>query len=103
MKILSETKFSEIINPQLIEAECQSDGSSGGISTTGKFVESDYFSQLKKLGDFDSATTDNAIGSYHYPYLDFGISQIYGKFHYVIGLISNSKQHYSLSWQNFSQ
>ena len=67
---------------------------SGGISTSGESVKSDYFSRLKKLGDFASATkvsefTDS--DAYHYPYLDFGISKIYGNYYYVIGMISNSK------------
>lgn len=67
-----------------------SDVRSGGISSSGEFVDSDYFVQLKKLGDFDSATRFSLYSSsdaYHYPYLDFGISQIYGKLHYVLGMI----------------
>ena len=63
---------------------------SGGISTSGEFVKSDYFSRLKKLGDFDLATKTSYVDetAYHYAYLDFGISQIYGKYYYVIGMIS---------------
>ena len=65
---------------------------SGGISSSDEFVTSDYFSRLKKLGDFDSATkVSNYSDAYHYPYLDFGITRIYEKYHYVIGMISNSK------------
>ena len=66
---------------------------SGGMSTSGKFVKSDYFSRLKKLGDFVAATkvSNGSSDAYHFPYFDFGISKIYGKFHYVIGMISNSK------------
>ena len=69
---------------------------SGGISTSDEFLKSDYFSRLKTLADFDSATKisiPEVSYAYHYPYLDFGISRIYGKFHYVIGMISNSKYH----------
>ena len=66
---------------------------SGGISSSGKFLKSDYFSRLQKLGDFASATkvSVNSSDAYHYPYLDFGISGIYGNYYYVIGMISNSK------------
>ena len=66
-----------------------------GISTSGEFLKSDYFARLKKLGDFDSATRVSPegyhpvrVGGYHFPYLDFGISQIYRKYHYIIGMIS---------------
>ena len=74
---------------------------SGGISTTGEFVNSDYFSRLKKLGDFDSATKVpyESFDAYHYPYLDFGISQIYGKYYYVIGMIIN-QNNTSLKYNN---
>ena len=54
----------------------------------GTAKESDYFSRLKKLGDFELATrrlTDT--GAYHNFYLDFGISMINGKFYFVIGKI----------------
>ena len=67
---------------------------SGGISSSGKFLKSDYFSRLQKLGDFDSATKVSFVtvsDAYHYPYLDFGISTNYGNYYYVIGMISNSK------------
>ena len=68
---------------------------SGGISSSGKFLKSDYFSRLTKLGDFASAkkilTGSSELVAYHYPYLDFGISQIFGNYYYVIGMISNPK------------
>ena len=65
---------------------------SAGISKYGEFVTSAYFSRLKKLGDFDSATKVPELrDAYHYPYLDFGISQIYDKLHYVIGMIPTFK------------
>ena len=56
-----------------------------GISTSGDFVESDYFSRLFKLGDFRVAT--DFRGGYPYPYLDFGITEIYQKLYFVIGMI----------------
>ena len=61
--------------------------SADGISTSGEFVTSDYFSRLKKLGDFKVATRSFAGGGYPYPYLDFGITEIYHKFYFVIGKI----------------
>ena len=73
--------------------DCSNDDS-GGISSSGKFLKSDYFSRLEKLGDFASATKvsyDDLSVGYHYPYLDFGISGIYGNYYYVIGMKSNSK------------
>lgn len=59
------------------------DGNFGGISLSGEYVKSDYFSRLKKLGDFEAAT--RTPSAYHHPYLDFGISKIHEKFYYVIG------------------
>ena len=57
----------------------------GVNSTSGEFVKSDYFSRLSILGDFKVATADN--GGYPYPYLDFGITEIYQNFYYVIGML----------------
>ena len=86
--MLSRRKVSEIMKPFLIEVGvADSICNSAGISTSGEFVNSQYFSRLKKLGDFDSATTISSSDAYHYPYLDFGISQIHGKLHYVTGII----------------
>ena len=62
---------------------------SGGITSSGEFIKSDYFSRLEKLGDFASATS--VSNAYHKPYLDFAISKIYGKYHYIIGMLSASK------------
>ena len=62
-----------------------------GISTSGEYLKSDYFSRLEKLGDFLLAAKDSGSDAYHYPYLDFGISKIYGNYYYVIGMILNSK------------
>ena len=58
---------------------------SGGISPSGDFVKSDYFSRLNTLGDFKVATFFS--GGYPYPYLDFGITEIYQKLYFVIGMI----------------
>ena len=55
----------------------------GGINGNGKWVESQYFERLDKLGDFKAATHD--WGGYSRPYIDFGISEIYKKYYYVIG------------------
>ena len=63
----------------------ETSGISGGISTSGDFVKSKYFSRLEKLGDFKVAT--NHGGGYSYPYLDFGITENYQKFYFVIGMI----------------
>ena len=50
-----------------------------------KFVDSDYFDRLDKLGDFEVAT--NSDGGYPYIYLDLGISEIHQNFYFVIGKI----------------
>ena len=55
----------------------------GGVSTSGDFVRSDYFSRLGKLGDFKVAT--DSVGGYPYPYLDIGITEIYQKLYFVVG------------------
>ena len=58
-------------------------GGSGGINGNGKWVRSQYFERLRKLGDFIAATTFS--GGYSRPYIDFGISEIHQKYYYVIG------------------
>ena len=55
----------------------------GGFNGNGKWVKSQYFERLRKLGDFIAATYDR--GGYSRPYIDFGISEIYKKYYYVIG------------------
>ena len=55
----------------------------GGIDKNGKWVKSQYFERLVKLGDYAAATHSN--GGYSRPYIDFGISKIYEKYFYVIG------------------
>ena len=58
----------------------------GSINGNGKWVQSQYFERLKKLGDFTVATY---IGSgYSRPYIDFGISEIHKKYYYAIGKLS---------------
>ena len=57
----------------------------GGINGNGKWVVSQYFQRLRKLGDFEAAT--RGFGGYSRPYIDFGISDIYKKYYYVIGKI----------------
>ena len=63
--------------------EQDKEGWYGGINGNGKWVKSQYFERLRKLGDFIAATYDR--GGYSRPYIDFGISEIYKKYYYVIG------------------
>ena len=58
-------------------------GNDGGINKNGKWVESQYFDRLYELGDFKAATYK--WRGYSRPYIDFGISEIYKKYYYVIG------------------
>ena len=58
-------------------------GQFGGINENGKWVGSQYFERLMKLGDFVAATFFK--GGYSRPYIDFGISEIHQKYYYVIG------------------
>ena len=46
-------------------------------------TERGYFGRLLDLGDYKVAT--NYKGGYTRPYLDFGISEIFGNFYYAIG------------------
>ena len=55
----------------------------GGINGNGKWVLSQYFKRLRKLGDFRAATCRH--GGYSRPYIDFGISEIHQKYYHVIG------------------
>ena len=55
----------------------------GGIDENGKWVTSQYFERLQKLGDFKAAVY--YWGGYSRPYIDFGISKIHEKYFYVIG------------------
>ena len=59
------------------------DGWEGGINGNGKWVKSQYFERLKKLGDFKAAT--RVLGGYSRPYIDFGVSKIHEKYLYVTG------------------
>ena len=54
-----------------------------GVNLNGKWVSSQYFERLNKLGDFKAATDHE--GGYSRPYIDFGISEIHRKYYYVIG------------------
>ena len=47
-------------------------------------TEKGYEERLKKLGDYKVAT-GTFYGGYTRPYLDFGISEIFGSSYYVIG------------------
>ena len=55
----------------------------GGINENGKWVRSQYFTRLFKLGDFKAATF--SAGGYSRPFIDFGISEIHKKYFYIIG------------------
>ena len=59
------------------------DGWWGGIKEDGSFVTSKYFEEMYKLGDFVAAT--DRLGGYVAPYVDFGLSQIYGNNYFIIG------------------
>ena len=58
-------------------------GEYGGIDENGKWVKSQYFERLYKLGDYQAARL--YFGGYCRPYIDFGVSKIHEKFFYVIG------------------
>ena len=60
-------------------------GYDGGVNEKGKFVSSQYFKRLLKLGDFIAATAD--LRGYCRPNIDFGISEIHQKYYYVIGQV----------------
>ena len=55
----------------------------GGIDKNEKWVKSQYFKRLEKLGDFKAATYRD--GGYSRPYIDFAISKIHRNYFYVIG------------------
>ena len=59
------------------------DGRVAGIDENGKWVYSQYFDRLGKLGDYKAAT--HPFGGYSRPYIDFGVSKINEKYFYVIG------------------
>ena len=56
---------------------------SGGIDENGKWVLSQYFKRLDKLGDYNAATYK--YGGYNRPCIDFGVSKINEKYFFVIG------------------
>ena len=58
-------------------------GWDGGVNLNGKWVESQYFERLTKLGDFRAAIWPE--GGYSRPYIDFGISEINQKNYFVLG------------------
>ena len=61
----------------------------GGIDVNGKWVTSQYFERLDKLGDYKAAT--HRFGGYNRPYIDFGVSKIFDKYFYVIGKFEDLK------------
>ena len=77
-------KFEKDENENFEEPEKELEILDGGINDNGKLVASPYFERLKKhLGDYKAATFSN--GGYSRPYINFGISEIFGKYYYVIG------------------
>ena len=78
-------KFDKDENENFEQPEKEHEILDGGINDNGKFVASPYFERLKKhSGDYIAATFSN--GGYSRPYINFGISQIYEKYYYVIGM-----------------
>ena len=81
---LKFVKFEKNDNEDFLGPEKEDEnGWYGGFNGNGKWVKSQYFERLRKLGDFIAATYDR--GGYSRPYIDFGISEIYKKYYYVIG------------------
>ena len=77
-------KFEKDENEDLEGSEEKNErGWYGGIDENGKWVKSQYFERLDKLGDFNAATF--FMGGYSRPYTDFGISEIHSNYFYVIG------------------
>ena len=81
---LKFVKFEKNDNEDFLGPE-NDDGSGiyGGINENEKWVGSQYFKRLNKLGDFRAAT--HYLGGYSRPYLAFGISEIFQNYYYVIG------------------
>ena len=84
---LKFVKFEKGANEDFLGPEREDEfGFDGGINGNGKSVRSQYFKRLKELGDFIAATFSG--GGYSRPYIDFGISEIYNKYYYVMGKLS---------------
>ena len=75
--------YEKVENEDLEGPEEKGVGWFGGIDENGKWVGSQYFQRLEKLGDFKAAI--DIDGGYSRPYIDFGISKIHEKYYYVIG------------------
>ena len=77
-------KFDKDENENFEELENEHEILDGGINDEAKFVASPYFERLKKhSGDYIAATFSG--GGYSRPYINFGISEIFGNYYYVIG------------------
>ena len=77
-------KFEKHENEDLEGPEEKDEGGYyGGIDENRKWVTSNYFERLKRLGDFAAVTF--GLGGYSRPYIDFGVSKIHKKYFYVIG------------------
>lgn len=83
-------EFEKIDEDDFDAAEIEDEkGEYGGIKEDGSFVRSSYFKKLRELGDFVAAT--GLFGGYVTPYADFAISEIYGKFYFIVGKLEFSR------------
>ena len=81
---LKFVKFEKDDDEDFLRPEIEEEfGFYGGINGNGKWVVSQYFKKLDKLGDFKAATCES--GGYSRPYIDFGISKIHQKYYFVLG------------------
>ena len=81
---LKFVKFEKGVDEDFLESETENEtGYNGGINKNKKWVWSQYFKRLNKLGDFQAATW--LKGGYSRPYIDFGISEIHKKYYYITG------------------
>ena len=87
---LKFVEFQKNDDEDFLGPEEDDNGAYGGVNGNGCWVESQYFSRLKKLGDWRAATWMD--GGYSRPYIDFGISEIHRKHYYVIGQLNIHRQ-----------
>ena len=84
---LKFVKFEKGVDEDFLEPETENEtGYNVGINENKKWVWSQYFTRLNKLGDFQAATWIH--GGYSRPYIDFGISEIHKKYYYIIGKLT---------------
>ena len=78
--------YEDFLEPEKYDGE----GFYGGINGNEKWVKSQYFNRLRKLGDFRAAIHN--LGGYSRPYINFGISEIHQKYYHVIGKLITYRQ-----------